>query len=98
MKGQVFCNVILCPTIIPDVPQGQQEPLTYQHVTYQMPEPSATPPPKLQASEVQGTFPVVRCRSAKCNILPYTSPCNMSQKLILLQEIGAKQRGMTNSL
>jgi len=87
---------MMCLTIILDVPQGQQEALTYQHnVTYQMPESSATPLPQLQASKVQETFLAVGGRSAKHRMLPYTSPCNMSQKLGLLQEIGAKAKGMT---
>jgi len=62
-----------------------------------MPESSATPLPKLQASKVQETFPAARGRSAKHNTLLYTSPCNMSQKLRSLQEIAAKEKGMTNS-
>jgi len=60
-----------------------------------MPESSATPLPKLQAIKVQETFLAVHCRSAKRSILPYTTPCNMFKKLRLLQEIGAKHRGMT---
>ena len=92
MKSQVFWNVILCLTTVLHVPQGQQEALTYQHnVTYQMPESSTTPLPKPQVSEVQETFLAVCGRSAKCSPLPYTSPCNMAQKLRLLQEIRAEQ-------
>jgi hypothetical protein len=76
MKSQVFWNVIPCLTIILHVQQGQQEAITYQHnVTYQMPESSTTLLPKLQVSKVQETFLVVHGRSAKCSILPYTSPC-----------------------
>jgi len=55
--SQVFWKVILCLAIILDVPQGQQEALTHQHnVTYQMPESSATPLPKLHVSKAQETF------------------------------------------
>lgn len=90
---------MLCLTIILDVLQGQKKPLTYQHdVNYRMPKSSAPQLPKLQASKVQETTPTVHGRSAKCSILPYTSACNMSQKLRSLQEIGAKETGMTNSL
>ena len=81
MKSEVFCNATLCLTITLDVPQRQQEPLTYQHnVTYKMPESSETPLPKLPACTVQETFPAVHGSSAKHSTLPYTSPCNICRE------------------